>query len=116
MSAALFADVLFGGMKIFNFIPALSICMACVWFWHLEFSSRISSAFIIGFLMDTIHFSSLGTYLLILVMLAILTEWMKSFFSNTESIVVKGMSIMILIFLFRVCVAPVSSLLALTHI
>ncbi|MDP3770484.1 MAG: rod shape-determining protein MreD [Candidatus Sungbacteria bacterium] len=115
MGIAFVADLLFGGTTIFNVIPLFGVCTACVWFWHLGFASRISSAFVIGSVMDAIHFSPVGTYLLVLVMLACVTEWMKSFFSNTESVVVKGMSIVILLILFRVCVSPISSFLASTR-
>lgn len=112
MGAALFADVLLGGTKIFNVVPLLSACMACIWFWHLGFGLRIASSFVIGFLMDAIHFSPVGTYLLVLVMLAFISELMKFFFSNTESVMVRGMSIAMLLILFRVSIVPVASLLS----
>lgn len=112
MGVALFADLLLGSTKIFNVIPLLSACMACIWFWHLGFGSRIASAFVIGFLMDAIHFSPVGTHLFVLVMLAFVSEWMKFFFSNTGSVMVRGMSIAMLLIFFRVSIIPVASLLS----
>ena len=114
MGLAFFADLLLGSTKIFNVMPLLSACMACVWFWHLGFVPRIASAFVIGFLIDAIHFSPAGTYLFVLVMLAFVSEWMKFFFSNTESVMVKGIGIAMLLLLFRVSIAPAASLLAST--
>ena len=108
MIGAFFADILFQGHWIFAVVPALTVCMACYWFWRLGLNMRLFLAFAVGFVLDSIHLFSFGTYLLLLGALAFAVEWMKMLLSRSESHATDGMRVAFLIILFRLLVTPMS--------
>lgn len=109
---ALILDVFFARV-IGSIVPPLVIGAACYWFWRFTLGQRLVCAFVLGLLLDIMGFLPIGTYTLIFVCMAYICEPMKSFFSNTGSRMVIALNIVILMIIFRMLIAPASSLILL---
>lgn len=96
----------FGG----SIIVSLIIAVACYWFWRLTFTGRLFLAFAVGLLLDVTGFLPMGSYMLILIVMAYLCELIKDFFSNNESRTVIALNMAILIITFRLLIVPASLL------
>ena len=64
----------------------------------------------IGLLLDVTGFLPVGTHMLILILIAYISEPMKDFFSNNESRMVIALNVVMLMILFRLLILPVSLL------
>lgn len=81
------------------------------WFWRLRLLVRLSMAFVIGFFADSIFFLPPGTYIVVFVLLAFFTEFLRLFFSNTFSRVTYVLGIIILTAIFLVLTPSISNML-----
>ena len=91
-------------------IPPLMVIIVFYWFWRLDLGQRLLLSMVSGAILDTIGFLPSGVYTLMFVCGAVLCVPMKKFFSNTESHPVTALSVIILALIFRLSIAPVSSL------
>lgn len=91
------------------FVP-LSALAFCFWSWRMEFETRMWFALVIGVIMDTVQLVPFGASLVTCVLLALICEVFRTFFSNTESRITQsiGMALLMLVFLGMV---PLWSLL-----
>ncbi len=90
------------------FAPLFLIGVICYWCWRFNLKQRIILAFCAGAILDTIGFLPAGMYTAMFLLLAWLSELLKSFFSNIESRVVACLSVGILLLSFRAVIIPVS--------
>ena len=81
------------------FVP-ISALIFCYMSWHMGFEARLWFAFLIGYSMDAVKLVTPGVYVLTFVVIALLGEAFKIFFSNTESKVTQAISIGLLMIAF----------------
>lgn len=66
----------------------------------MEFGTRMWFALIIGFIMDTVLLVPFGASLMTCVLLALMCEVFRTFFSNTESRITQGIGVVLLTLMF----------------
>ena len=93
-----------------SIVPPLVITAVCYWFWRLTLIGRFFLALGIGLLLDVTGFLPVGTHMLILILIAYISEPMKDFFSNNESRMVIALNVVMLMILFRLLMSPASLL------
>lgn len=97
--------------------PPLIWGVTLLWFWTLSLPRRLALAFVVGFLLDTIAPQASGTNLILLLLAALGTEFLRRLLSEPSSPRTRGVAIGILLTLAALGVQPLSYLLArLEHI
>lgn len=89
----------------------LVISAVVFWFWRLKLLSRILLGVLTGIFMDGISPHPWGTYLMLFMVLAILSELLQLFFSDTDSYLTQGISMAISLFLALNLIYPVAILI-----
>lgn len=82
------------------------------WFWRLNLFSRLWLGISSGIILDSIYPETFGAYLIGFLLIAMLTEFLFYFFSQTESFLTQGVSLTVSLFLFPNAAFISSSLLA----
>ena len=81
------------------FLP-LAALVFCSWSWKIQFETRLWLGFAIGLVTDTIQLVPFGTGILTFLTSALLCEFFQLVFSNTESRITYGISIVLLTLVF----------------
>ncbi len=89
----------------------LVISVVIFWFWRLKLLPRILLGVFIGIFMDGISPHPWGTYLVLFMILAILSELLQLFFSDTVSHLARGISMAISLFLTLNLIYPIAILI-----
>lgn len=88
---------------------------ATILFWHVGFKTRIGLGFLLGFWADSLSIFPFGAYTFILILIAILSELLRSVFSNASSLFTKGVAIGIMVFITTVLIYPTARLISLAQ-
>lgn len=108
---AVIADAVIGSASFLNILPPFAAIVFIAYTGKLPFGPRCVAAIVAGFFMDALQIFPFGTYLIMFAALALISEWLAVFFSNTESALVH---VLVSVMLIIVCMAglhPVALLL-----
>lgn len=110
--AAFVLELVVGGRLAFLGInPPLLILALNFWFWELNLSKRIFLGAAMGILFDSISIFPFGTYAVMFILLAFLTELSQIVFSNIQSLLTKTVGAALAVFLILNLVLPVAHFL-----
>lgn len=99
--AALFLELASGGeLAFWGVRPPLAGAVLFFWFWNMRLPGRLFLAVLGGILMDSISLHPFGTNTAVFMAIAGSTEVLRYFFSNVESLVIRGIGVSVGIFLF----------------
>ena len=100
---------------VFSFMgvsfPAV-LAVAIFLFWKMKLSTRIFCGIFAGIFMDAVSAYPPGTYLILFFVAAIFTEVLRWFFSETESYVVRGISMATVLFICINLIHPLASVMS----
>ena len=94
------------------FVPPLLLLTTLVWFPALSLSSRIWVGGGVGFLVDSFADVSFGTMILLVLFLALLTSFLRSIFSDRDSLFAKSAIVACLVVSAIFCAPIMGQLIA----
>ena len=95
-----------------NFFLPVAALVFCFWSWQMSMEARLWLGLGVGLVMDAISLIPFGSSMLAFLILALACEFLRMFFSDTESKITRGVSVALLMAVFLGSVPLWSMLLA----